>query len=107
MTQLLPNSKIAEQAILSHVLLNKPRADIIFNRISIDMFYSDKYKIIYEAVCEVRKKNLEVNLDTVTDYLTNHQTDTNDYDNVLTELINQRTRTGELSIIIIYLKIYK
>ena len=103
MTQLLPNSKIAEQAILSHVLLNKPRADIIFNRISIDMFYSDKYKIIYEAVCEVRKKNLEVNLDTVTDYLTNHQTDTNDYDNVLTELINQRTRTGELESYLILL----
>ena len=103
MTQLLPNSRIAEQAILSHVLLNKPRADIIFNRISIDMFYSDKYKIIYEAVCEVRKKNLEVNLDTVTDYLTNHQTDTNDYDNVLTELINQRTRTGELESYLILL----
>ena len=103
MTQLLPNSKIAEQAILSHVLLNKPRADIIFNRISIDMFYSDKYKIIYEAVCEVRKKNLEVNLDTVTDYLTNHQTDTNDYDNVLTELINQRTRAGELESYLILL----
>jgi replicative DNA helicase len=67
------------------------------------MFYSDKYKIIYEAVCEVRKKNLEVNLDTVTDYLTNHQTDTNDYDNVLTELINQRTRTGELESYLILL----
>ena len=103
MTQLLPNSKIAEQVILSHILLNKPKADVIFNRISIDMFYLDKHKIIYGAVCEVRKKNLEVNLDTVTDYLTDHQTNTNDYDNVLTELINQRTRAGELESYLILL----
>ena len=103
MTQLLPNSKIAEQVILSHILLNKPKADVIFNRISIDMFYLDRHKIIYGAVCEVRKKNLEVNLDTVTDYLTDHQTNTNDYDNVLTELINQRTRAGELESYLILL----
>ena len=56
MTQLPPNSRVAEQVILSHILLNKPKIDSIFNRISIDMFYSNEYKMIYKSICEVRKK---------------------------------------------------
>ena len=103
MTQLPPNSRVAEQVILSHILLNKPKIDSIFNRISIDMFYSNEYKMIYKSICEVRKKNIEVNLDTVTDHLTNHQVNTEDYDLILTELINQRTRTGELESYLILL----
>ena len=46
----LPNSKIAEQVILAHILLNKQETDIIFNRISSDMFYSNDYKIIYQII---------------------------------------------------------
>ena len=103
MTQLPPNSRVAEQVILSHILLNKPKVDSIFNRISIDMFYSNDYKMIYKSICEVRKKNIEVNLDTVTDHLTNHQVSTEDYDLILTELINQPTRTGELESYLILL----
>ena len=103
MTQLPPNSRVAEQVILSHILLNKPKIDSIFNRISIDMFYSNEYKMIYKSICEVRKKNIEVNLDTVTDHLTNQQVNTEDYDLILTELINQRTRTGELESYLILL----
>ena len=67
------------------------------------MFYSNDYKMIYKSICEVRKKNIEVNLDTVTDHLTNHQVNTEDYDLILTELINQRTRTGELESYLILL----
>lgn len=103
MTQLPPNSKIAEQVILSHILLDKPNADSIFNRVSIDMFYSSEYRMIYKSICEVRKKNIEVNLDTITDDLTSHQANTKDYDLILTELINQRTRAGELESYLILL----
>lgn len=103
MTQLPPNSKIAEQVILSHILLDKPNADSIFNRVSIDMFYSSEYRMIYKSICEVRKKNIEVNLDTITDDLTGHQVNTKDYDLILTELINQRTRAGELESYLILL----
>ena len=78
MTQLTPNSRVAEQVILSHILLNKPKVDSIFNRISIDMFYSNDYKMIYKSICEVRKKNIEINLHIVINHLTNHQESTED-----------------------------
>ena len=45
----LPNSKIAEQVILTHILLNKQGTETIFSRISEEMFYSSDYKIIYQA----------------------------------------------------------
>lgn len=50
----LPNSKIAEQVILTHILLNKQGTDTIFSRISVEMFYSNDYKIIYQAICDLK-----------------------------------------------------
>lgn len=103
MTQLLPNSRTAEQVILSHIVLNKPKADTIFNRISIDMFYSNDYKIIYKAICDIRSRNIEVNIDTITDQLINSKLDINNYDHILSELINKSSSIGKIESYLILL----
>ena len=56
MSELLPNSKIAEQVILAYILLNKPESNIIFNRVSADMFYSADYRFIYQTAYNLKKK---------------------------------------------------
>ena len=102
----LPNSKIAEQVILAHILLNKQETDIIFNRISSDMFYSNDYKIIYQIVCVLRENNIQVNFDTVynsLDTTNNKQTNNDNYLPILTELVNQSGRSGELESYLILL----
>lgn len=95
----LPTSKIAEQVILAHILLNKQQTEIIFNRISADMFYLSDHKIIYQAICDLKEKNIQVNFDTV--YNSLHfskpkQNNIDDYSAILTGLINQSARSGEL-----------
>jgi replicative DNA helicase len=102
----LPNSKIAEQVILAHILLNKQETDIIFNRISSDMFYSNDYKIIYQIICDLRENNIQVNFDTVYNSLdtTNNKQPNNDNSlPILTELVNQSGRSGELESYLILL----
>ena len=102
----LPNSKIAEQVILAHILLNKQETDIIFNRISSDMFYSNDYKIIYQIICDLRENNIQVNFDTVynsLDTANNKQTNNDNYLPILTELVNQSGRSGELESYLILL----
>ena len=102
----LPNSKIAEQVILAHILLNKQETDIIFNRISSDMFYSNDYKIIYQIICDLRENNIQVNFDTVynsLDTTNNKQTNNDNYLPILTELVNQSARSGELESYLILL----
>jgi replicative DNA helicase len=102
----LPNSKIAEQVILTHILLNKQGTDTIFSRISVEMFYSNDYKIIYQAICDLKRNNIEINFDTVCNVLeiTNvKKNNTYDYNSVLTELVNQSTKVGELESYLILL----
>jgi replicative DNA helicase len=102
----LPNSKIAEQVILAHILLNKQETEIIFNRISSDMFYSNDYKIIYQIICDLRENNIQVNFDTVynsLDTTNNKQTNNDNYLPILTELVNQSGRSGELESYLILL----
>lgn len=100
----LPNSHIAEKVILSHLLLNKPKTEIIFNRISADMFYSLNHKIIYETICDLNKKNVEVNFDTVCSNLESSKHDNlSNYESILTDLINQSIRVGELESYLILL----
>ena len=106
MALFLPNSKIAEQVILAHILLNKQETDIIFNRISSDMFYSNDYKIIYQIICDLRENNIQVNFDTVynsLDTTNNKQTNNDNYLPILTELVNQSGRSGELESYLILL----
>ena len=101
MTRSLPNSRVAEQAILTYILLNKPESNIIFNKISSDMFYSNDYKIIYQSACNLKSKNLEVNFDTVHNSLGDDESF--EIDSTLTDLINQQIRFGELDTYIILL----
>jgi replicative DNA helicase len=101
MTRSLPNSRVAEQAILTYILLNKPESNIIFNKISSDMFYSTDYKIIYQSACNLKSKNLEVNFDTVHNSLGDDESF--EIDSTLTDLINQPIRFGELDTYIILL----
>lgn len=100
----LPNSNIAEQVILSYLLLNKPKNEIILNRISTEMFYSINHKIIYETILDLKKKNIEVNFDTVCSNLesSNHDNLSN-FESILTDLINQSIRVGELESYLILL----
>ena len=104
MTSHLPNSKIAEKVILSHILLNKPKLNIIFDRISPDMFYSIEYKTIYESACNLRKKDIKVNYDTVRNDLDSSEYDSRtNYSLILTELINEFGLTDELESYLILL----
>ena len=104
MKSVLPNSKISEEFVLSYLLLNKSKSEIIFDRISSDMFYYNDYKTIYEVICELKKKNIEINFDTVYSTLDslNHY-DSFEYDFILTELINKSTRIGGLETYLILL----
>lgn len=101
MIKSLPNSRVAEQVILTHILLNKPESNIIFNKISPDMFYSNDYKIIYQSACDLKSKNIEVNFDTVYNKLGDDENF--EIDSTLTDLINQPIRFGELDTYIILL----
>ena len=99
MKSVLPNSKISEEFLLSYLLLNKSKSEIIFDRISSDMFYYNDYKNIYEVICELKKKNIEINFDTVYSGLDS----LNQYDSILTELINKSTMIGGLETYLILL----
>lgn len=100
----LPNSKTAEQVVLSHILLNRPKADIIFDRLSPEMFYSNDYKTIYQSICDLRKKNIQVNYDTVFNDLESYpQINILNIDVILTDLINQPSGSGELETYLILL----
>ena len=99
MKSILPNSKISEEFVLSYLLLNKSKSEIIFDRVSSDMFYYNDYKNIYEAICELKKKNMEINFDTVYSSLDS----LNQYDSILTQLINKSTRIGGLETYLILL----
>jgi replicative DNA helicase len=102
----LPNSKIAEQVILTHILLNKQGTETIFSRISAEMFYSSDYKIIYQAIFDLKKNSIEINFDTVCNALdvTNVKKKyIYDYSSLLTELVNQSTKVGELESYLILL----
>jgi len=100
----LPNSKIAEQVIISHILTNKPKFEIIFNRVSIDMFYFNEYKDIYDVASDLYKRNIEINFDTVysnLDVIEGYETA--DYNFVLTELINKSVTAVDLETYLILL----
>jgi replicative DNA helicase len=100
----LPNSKIAEQVIISHILTNKPKFEIIFNRVSIDMFYFNEYKDIYEVASDLYKRNIEINFDTVYSNLDVIEgCKTADYNFVLTELINKSVTAVDLETYLILL----
>ena len=104
MKSVLPNSKISEEFVLSYLLLNKSKSEIIFDRISSEMFYYNDYKNIYEVICELKKKNIEINFDTVYSSLDSlNQYDSFEYDSILTELINKSSRIGGLETYLILL----
>jgi replicative DNA helicase len=102
----LPNSKIAEQVILTHILLNKQGTETIFGRISAEMFYSSDYKIIYQAICDLKNNSIEINFDTVCNVLEVTNVKKNniyDYSPLITELVNQSTKVAELESYVILL----
>lgn len=104
MSELLPNSKIAEQVILAYILLNKPESNIIFNRVSADMFYSADYKFIYQTAYNLKKKEIEVNFDTICNVLqSNNEENRSTYEDILTELVNTSIKLGELETYLILL----
>ena len=70
------------------------------------MFYSNDYKIIYQIICDLRENNIQVNFDTVynsLDTTNNKQTNNDNYLPILTELVNQSGRSGELESYLILL----
>ena len=100
----LPNSKIAEQVILSHILLSRPKADIIFDRVSPEMFYSNDHKRIYESACNLRRKNIQINYDSIYNDLESSKVNSVlSYDLILTELVNEPLGSGEIESYLILL----
>jgi replicative DNA helicase len=70
------------------------------------MFYSSDYKIIYQAIFDLKKNSIEINFDTVCNALdvTNVKKKyIYDYSFLLTELVNQSTKVGELESYLILL----
>ena len=70
------------------------------------MFYSNDYKIIYQTICELRKNNIQVNFDTVYNSLDTSkikETNNDNYNAILTELVNQSARSSELETYLILL----
>lgn len=64
-----PHSSIGEQFILSDLLLNQTNKELIFSRLSKEVFYVEAHKKIYEACFLLYSKNKEINLTTVSDQL--------------------------------------
>jgi len=65
----LPRSTSAEQYILSSVLFDSDRSFDVFNSLTLDDFYSEKHKKIFNAMGELRKVNSGIDLLTLKDQL--------------------------------------
>ena len=65
-----PHSILAEQIILTDLLLNASNHDLIFSRLESEVFYLPANKYIYEAAKHLYSQNKDINLTSVTDTLT-------------------------------------
>lgn len=65
-----PNNTFAEKVILGHILLNPNSSIFIFDKLPLDAFYSEIYKIIYKTIYSLYSQNKPINFITISDELT-------------------------------------
>ena len=67
----VPNSKEAEQAVLSAIFLSKSASDIVFETIDENAFYYDNNRKIFLAIKSLYDNNNPIDMTTVTNELQN------------------------------------
>jgi replicative DNA helicase len=84
-----PHNLLAEKSILAELLLNKVKSDLIFTRLTSEMFYLKEHQIIYNTGYSLYKECVEININTISDRLGNDKI-LNDTDNIsfLLDIIN-------------------
>jgi replicative DNA helicase len=84
-----PHNLLAEKNILAELLLNKVKSDLIFTRLTPEMFYLKEHQIIYNIGYSLHKECVEININTISDRL-GKDTILNDTDNIsfLLDIIN-------------------
>ena len=69
MLRSVPNSKEAEQAVLSAIFLSKSASDIAFESIDENAFYFDNHKKIFLALKSLYDSNIPIDMTTITNEL--------------------------------------
>ena len=67
----VPNSKEAEQAVLSAIFLSKSASDVVFETIDENAFYYDNNKKIFLAIKNLYENNNPIDMTTITNELQN------------------------------------
>jgi replicative DNA helicase len=65
----LPNNLLAEKNILAELLLNPVKNNLIFTRLTYEMFYFKEHQTIYKAAYALYNEGLDININTVADRL--------------------------------------
>lgn len=105
MLRSVPNSKEAEQAVLSSIFLSKTAQDMVFESVDEDVFYYDNNKKIFIALKSLYENNIPIDMTTVTNELKNKGY-LEEIGGViyLTEVINSESTASNINY---YLKIIK
>lgn len=68
----LPNNFLAEQIILSCLLINSNLIEIITDLVAVEAFYFKNHQEIYRAIIFMNKNNLPIDIITLTNFLQNN-----------------------------------
>nr|BDA99220.1 DNA replication helicase [Hemiselmis andersenii] len=99
-----PHSVLAEQIILTDILLNTYNHDLIFNRLEPEVFYLSNHKYIYEASRHLYFQDKNINLTAVADILTEMSVlDSIGGSSFLVDLVNQIIPIGSIDTYIVLL----
>lgn len=99
-----PHSLVAEQLVLSEILLDKTTKELIFSRLTAEVFYIQAHKLIYQSAIALHAQNRQVNWTTVLSKL--GETNELEYlggEPFLLSLINQVVPSGSVESYIISL----
>lgn len=99
-----PHSFLAEQAILTQLLLDSSHKDLIFTRLTTEVFYLYEHKQIYKIAEQLHSEGATINLTTISDRLS----DTGVLDSIggnvfLVDLVNQVIPNGDVEKYIVIL----
>lgn len=65
----LPHSELAEQLIIADILINQSHSEVIFTRLTPEVFYTSSYKTIYTAALSLYSQEHQIDITTVSDRL--------------------------------------
>ena len=92
-----PHSFLAEQIILIELLLDSPNKDLIFTRLTEEVFYLPQHRQIYQIAQELYFEGATINLTTIADRLSDLGIlDSIGGNSFLLNLVNQAIPSGDL-----------